>query len=179
MSQPGWPEPCTARGVQKLLLALVIGASACTGNIRGPADDPAPATASPTEPTAPMTQTDPEPPACEATGFTGVQRLTRSEYDRTVADLLGTTSKPGLRFPDDNRANVFDNNAQVNGVTTLSATAYFEAGDVLAGEVIAQRPPSVISCEPGPALTAEACASEILGRLVRRAYRRPAEPAEL
>ncbi len=180
MSQPGWLEWCTRHGVHKLVvLVWVTAASACTSNVQRPVGDKGPVTEIPVDPVVPIPQVEPVVPVCEATGVTGVQRLTRSEYDRTVADLLGTTSRPGQRFPDDNRANVFDNNAQVNGVTALTAAAYFEAAEVLATEVVTQRPLSVISCEPSAELTADACASQILGRLVRRAYRRPVEAAEL
>jgi len=100
---------------------------------------------------------------------------------RPVRDLLGLDAidDPTVDFPADERANVFDDNAALQAVTSLRLQGYLEAGEGLATALLAQRPPRVISCWPTTAAEEGPCARQILSALVSRAYRRPPTPDEV
>lgn len=98
------------------VLTVVCVAASCVSEV----DPPRPSQpSSPTviEPDAPRRPGDPA--ACDP-GEKTLQRLNRSEYDRTVKDLLGVTSTPAVStFPPDDVARGFDNNADVLSTSPL------------------------------------------------------------
>src|SRR5688500_10669050 len=57
-----------------------------------------------------------------------IRRLTAFEYDNTIADLLGDTSKPAQDFPEEGGSG-FDNNADVASVSRLHAEKYMRAAE--------------------------------------------------
>ncbi len=59
-----------------------------------------------------------DPAACDP-GRHALHRLNRTEYDRTVKDLLGVASTPVAGFPADDVAAGFDNNADVLSTSPL------------------------------------------------------------
>src|SRR4051812_29943237 len=103
------------------LAATLALLCSCTGSIDGskpPGTGPNPGTGpGPTPPgSLPPLGTNPTVPpgsaACKVNpGPSPLRRLTRSEYDNTVRDLLGDTSHVGRDFPQEERALGFDNNA--------------------------------------------------------------------
>jgi len=117
--------------------------------------------------------------ACENPGRTVVQRLNRAEYRNTVRDLLGVTADPTDGFPEDDRANVFDNNAALQSMSSLRLQAYLEAAEGLASQVLQQKPSQVVSCWPASAAEGPLCARQILAALLPKAYRRPATSDEI
>lgn len=60
-----------------------------------------------------------DPAACADPGRVTLRRLTRSEYDNSVRDLLGTTLRPGRDFPADDYGYGFDNNGDVLSLSPL------------------------------------------------------------
>src|SRR5687767_2222086 len=62
-----------------------------------------------------------EPPLCETTADgvapAPMRRLTRFEYNNTVADLLGVSTRPADAFPPDVESRGFDNNADLLGIS--------------------------------------------------------------
>jgi hypothetical protein len=109
-------------------------------------------------------------------GTVTLRRLNRTEYDNTVRDLLGDRSRPALDFPADNGAEGFTNNADALTMSPLYVERVEDASRRLAKSALAN--PEVVDCAPH-APESLACAVEVLGRLARRAFRRPAQPAEL
>jgi hypothetical protein len=113
--------------------------------------------------------------ACEQldVGVTPLRRLTRSEYDRTVADLLGDTSAPAEQFAPDEKLLGFD--AGLN-VSRLLAEQYMNAAEALAVAATADMP-KLLGCDP--AVDGEdTCVHEFIASFGRRAYRRPLDSEE-
>jgi len=157
-----------------LLLATLAG---CQGNITGTAGGDAPplsngaAGGSSGMPPGSGFDTKSE---CERLG-TGLnpgpsplRRLTREEYDNTVAELASDASKPGKDFPPEARALGFNNIADAQTVTTLLAEAYQTAA-----EGIAERATKNASTLLGCSESDSACIDGFIQRFGARAYRRP------
>lgn len=117
--------------------------------------------------------------ACSATpspGPTPLRRLTRVEYDNTVRELLGDTSRPSSIFPPDEKLGGFDNNASTLTVSTLHADQYAVAAETLAARAVTNLP-KLLPCNPAQA-GEDACARSFIAEFGRRAYRRPLSDAE-
>ncbi|MCP3062864.1 DUF1592 domain-containing protein [Myxococcus sp. K38C18041901] len=128
----------------------------------------------------------PEPPpaphaeGCENTsadpGRVTLHRLNRAEYDATVRDLLGDTTRPARDFPADDHGYGFDNNADVLSLSPLLLEKYASAAEKLVETAWAQgtlRTCALDATHPEP------CARDILSRFARRAWRRPVTPEEV
>ncbi|HEY3966968.1 MAG TPA: DUF1592 domain-containing protein [Planctomycetaceae bacterium] len=61
-----------------------------------------------------------------------VRRLTHSQYNHTVRDLLGDQTQPADRFPKEDFIHGFKNQLEGQGVSPLQAEAYSEAAERLA-----------------------------------------------
>jgi hypothetical protein len=164
------------RSTRVLALALCWS---CTGTIDSspPGTPGAPGGPLPpigTTPTAP----DRGSAACKTInpGLSPLRRLTRSEYDNTVRDLLGDTAGLGRDFPQEERALGFDNNAESRSVSPLLADRYFNAAETLAKAAVA-RLPALLACDPGREGDA-VCLDRFLDGFGKRAWRRPLEGAE-
>lgn len=101
-----------------------------------------------------------------------VRRLSRREYDRTVHDLLGTTSAPGQDFPADDVAHGFDTMAQLLTVSPIHLDLYERAADHLVTE-LSDDPERWAAVLPCASVEPDACASEVIDRFAPRAWRRP------
>jgi hypothetical protein len=96
-----------------------------------------------------------------------LRRLTREEYDHTVRDLLGDTTRPANVFvPDEERGGY---RVGLN-VSPALFSQYGQAAERLAADATA-----LAGCEP----IDRACASAFVERFGRRAYRRPLERGEI
>lgn len=144
------------RGLQFLLLVSLVG---CDGEIVGPN------TGSSTDPLCPLPNPGPAP----------LRRLTRTEYDNTVRDLLGDATKPALAFPKDETALGFDNNAQALSVSSLLAEQYMTASEALAKTAVANLS-QLVPCDP---TTGDACARQFIQTFGKRAWRRPLVQTEI
>lgn len=101
-------------------------------------------------------------------GRTPIRRLTRVEYNNTVRDLVGVTTRPADRFPPDGGGGEgFDNNAATLYVPPLLLEKVLEA----AGEAAAKAPADRLLTDKDP--------RRLLERLATRAYRRPAGKTEV
>src|SRR5262245_41326623 len=169
-------------------LALAFLA-ACTGEIVGPAptsegDRPAGAEGSGPPGAASAASLGRLAPAAAAAcsanaaarpAVPALRRLNRWEYDNTVRDLLGDASGPAARFPAEERAGGFDNNAAALTVTPALAAAYFDAGEALA-QTAAANLRALVPCDPAAGAV---CARTFIARFGRRAFRRPLGADEL
>jgi hypothetical protein len=114
---------------------------------------------------------------CEtkAVGPSPMRRLTHTEYDNAVRDLLGDTTQPARDFAVDTQVGLFDNTASAQTVPVLLGDQYVDAAVTLAeriGDVGA-----FAGCDPAGAAGA-ACVSGFVDAFGRRAYRRPLTAAE-
>lgn len=80
-----------------------------------------------------------QPESCEGAlspGESPIRRLTRVEYNNTVFQLLGDTSRPADAFPPDEKSAGFDNQATTLVVSPLLAEEYLSAAENLASNNI-------------------------------------------
>jgi cytochrome c553 len=137
-----------------------------------------------------LTQRDPGPSA--------VRRLNRTEYDRTIRDLVGIDFDSGaaVGMADDRTGAGFDNLA--NGLTLSPALLekYFAAADKLLEQVLgaadgspSKEPPhrkqqaekaraALLFVKPAGDISKRDAARRIVSRFARRAYRRPLRDGE-
>jgi hypothetical protein len=113
-------------------------------------------------------------------GAITMRRLTRTEYDNTVRDLLGTSLTPSTAFPADDLGAEFDTVGSALTLSPLYVLAYEQAADALAADLLDrydEKSRAIITCKVD--VEGEACARTILEGLAPRAFRRPVEASEL
>jgi hypothetical protein len=115
--------------------------------------------------------------ATPSPGAAPLRRLTQSQYDNTVRDLLGDTTHPASGFPPDPTNGEFSNATSLT-VSPLLAQGYQTAAEALAATAIANKA-SLLPCDPKAAAGEDACAKQFVEKLGRRAYRRPLTPDEV
>ncbi len=112
-----------------------------------------------------------------------LRRLTRFEYNNTVADLLGTALRPADGFPSEELANGFGNDASAQSVSSLLAERYNVAAEALAAEATStpQALAQLAPCTQGSPADAEmdSCARSFIADFGARAYRRPLADEEV
>jgi hypothetical protein len=104
-----------------------------------------------------------------APGPAPIRRLTGFEYDNTIEDLLGDTSKPGRDFPEEGGSG-FDNNADVSSVSRLHAEKYMRAAEDIS-ERATQDLVGLLGCDP--AADESGCVHSWITSFGARAWRRP------
>jgi hypothetical protein len=169
-------------------LSLAVLSAGCTGDI-GNLDEgsgegeTAPGTDSPGGPGTNAPATNPNEVATCSTqpdpGNVLIRRLTHSEYDNTMRDLLGDTSGPGQSFPTEGNAKTgFDNEAAALSVSPLLIEDYADAAKTLVDTLMttADKKKIVVGCDL--AAQGMACAQTSINAFARRAYRRPVTDAE-
>lgn len=73
---------------------------------------------------------------CDDPGRVTLRRLNNTEYDRTVADLVGDTTQPARAFPQDDIGYGFDNIGDVLSVTPVHLEGYEAAAERLVAAAI-------------------------------------------
>jgi hypothetical protein len=102
-----------------------------------------------------------------------VRRLTHSQYNNTVRDLLGDQSRPADGFPKEDFIHGFKNQLEGQGVPPLQAEAYSEAAERLARSAFRGGDhQSLVPCEPASA-TDPVCGLEFARQFGLKAFRRP------
>jgi hypothetical protein len=188
------PARLRAPGVGGLALALVIGASACSGTIgktadngggpgngAGPGNNPGPGNGGGSNPggggSNPGGGGGAGPvPAPGELAHTPMRRLTRAQYNNTIRDLLGISADPAGTFALDENDGGFASNSTAP-VKELQLDKYREAADDLANKATVDLA-KLVPCAP-PAKTEAACLDEFLRDFGKRAYRRPLEAEEI
>ena len=116
----------------------------------------------------------PEP----ATPKSVIRRLTHSQYNNTVRDLLGDQTLPAAQFPQEDFVNGFKNQAEAQSVSPLLAEAYSAAAERLARNAFRGGDTNnLVPCKPASAADA-ACRDQFLRRFGLRAFRRPLSEGE-
>lgn len=119
----------------------------------------------------------PDPVAGECSALSSrvpMRLLTRAEYDNTIRDVLGDTSKPSRDFPREPLAEGFDNDGNLNQVTDESVTRYLEAAETIASATVKTRPERLYRCETQNS----ECMARFISSVGRRLFRRPLTEAE-
>jgi hypothetical protein len=152
--------------------AIVLGLAACVGQIGDGGEAPPDGFRAP-DGVVPAGSVDPGPAP--------LRRLTRAQYDNTVADLLGTALGPGAdTFPPEDEVNGYQNQAEAQTASHLLVEDYANAAEALAEEAVStpERRAALVSCTPtGP--SDGACLAELVREFGLRAFRRPVTDAEL
>jgi hypothetical protein len=106
-----------------------------------------------------------------------IHRLSRAEYNNTVRDLLGVSSRPADQFPaDGGGGGGFDNNADTLFIPPILMERYLAA----AGDVLREAPKErLFFLKPSKKLLPRDAARKTLSFFASRGFRRPVEPAEL
>jgi Protein of unknown function (DUF1592)/Protein of unknown function (DUF1588)/Protein of unknown function (DUF1595)/Protein of unknown function (DUF1585)/Protein of unknown function (DUF1587) len=108
-----------------------------------------------------------------AVGPRPLSRLSRREYNNTVRDLLGDTTRPADAFPEDHDRTFLFRRAGL--VATQDADLLGSAAEALAATAL-QTPSKLLPCEPSGG--EQACADQFIAEFGKRAYRRPLSSVE-
>ncbi|MGI8990304.1 MAG: DUF1592 domain-containing protein [Bryobacteraceae bacterium] len=107
-----------------------------------------------------------------------LRRLTHSQYNNTVRDLLGDDSRLADQFPPEDFVNGFKNQYQSQSISPLLAEAYSAAAEKLAKNVFrAGDTKGLVPCKPSSAADA-ACRVQFIRFFGKKAFRRPLLEAE-
>ncbi len=110
---------------------------------------------------------------------TVLRRLTHSQYNNTVRDLLGDFTRPADQFPPEDFLYGFTNQAAGQGISPLQAEAYTNAAEKLAVNAFRQGDSqNLIPCEPASAQDT-ACRDRFLREFGLKAFRRPLTDEEV
>ncbi len=109
-----------------------------------------------------------------------VRRLTHSQYNNTVRDLLGDQTRPSDAFPQEDFVNGFRNQATAQGVPPLLAEAYHTAATKLARSAFmgGDDRHQLIPCKPRSTADAS-CALKFIRQFGLKAFRRPLSAGEI
>ena len=111
--------------------------------------------------------------------FRRIRRLSNREYNNVVRDLLWDDSQPASGFLDDSYANGYDNGSALLTVQTDQAERYQLAAEQLAQRAVEGHLADLLGgCMPACGAE-DACANRFLQTFSKRAFRRPATPAEI
>lgn len=144
-----WPF----RGPKICVVAFVLAATGCIGNITGPID--------------------PQLEGCPSGSGTRVRRLTRVEFDNSTTALLGRPVTAGTDLAIEDRVLGYDNHDQL-AVGQLVASQLQTAGQKLADAALTS--PPVATCAAGA--NDLDCARTFVDSFGARAYRRPLSQEE-
>ncbi len=114
---------------------------------------------------------------CKATalpGRTPLRRLTGTEYNSTVRDLVGDVTAPANKFPPPEESTGFLNNADAYQTTELHVQAWFVAAETLAA-TYRKAGKLTLPC----AADAQSCATTFIKDFGKKAFRRPLTDAEV
>jgi hypothetical protein len=113
---------------------------------------------------------------------TVLRRMTHSQYDNTVRELLGDTSSPARQFPPEDFVDGFKNQYEAQSISPLLAEAYNAAAERLASNAIrafrSGDAKGLIPCQPSSNADAE-CRIRFIRHFGLRAFRRPLTDPEL
>jgi hypothetical protein len=108
-----------------------------------------------------------------------VRRLTESQYNHTVADLLGDQSRPADQFPQEDYINGFTNQAEGQSIPPVLAEAYNHAAEKLARNAFRGGDRNhLIPCLAKSATDPD-CRRRFIREFGGRAFRRPVLDREL
>jgi len=106
-------------------------------------------------------------------GSAPMRRLTHTEYNNAVRDLLGDATAPADGFVLDNQVGIFKNTAAAQTVPSVLSDQYMDAALDLASDVTDAK--KLLGCDPkgATASAGTSCVRNFITTFGRRAYRRP------
>ena len=147
-------------------IAALLGCLSCTGVMEGETPN--------------GTGPGPEPQLPKGTnpGRGEMHRLNTTEYNYSVADVLGTALQPANANWRGGEIEGFDNVAAVLGVTEAQFSLYLDAAEQLASDVFAT---PALKAKFVPCTTADdqACVSDAIAKMGLRIFRRPLRAGEI
>ena len=119
-------------------------------------------------------------PTVEQKDVRSARRLTHSQYNNTVRDLLGDQTQPADTFPPEDFVNGFKNQISTQDISPVLAEAYHTAALKLARAAFqgGEDRAGIVPCEPRGAADSE-CAAQFIAQFGLRAFRRPLTNAEV
>ena len=103
-----------------------------------------------------------------------LRRLTHSQYNHTVRDLLGDQTGPAMQFPPEDFVNGFLNQSRGQSISPLLEEAYSNAAEKLAqAAFLGGDTHGLLSCNPSLE-----CGKRFVREFGLKAFRRPLEPEE-
>ena len=109
-----------------------------------------------------------------------LRRLTHSQYNNTVRDLLQDITNPADRFPPEGYVNGFRNQYEALSISPILAEAYSLAAERLAANAFRRGDSlGLIPCEPVSDDDAVACRQQFVETFGRKAFRRPLGSEEI
>src|SRR5262249_19343948 len=107
-----------------------------------------------------------------------VRRLTHSQYDNTVRDLLGDFTRPASRFPSEDYVDGFKNQLRNQGMPPLLVATYSPTAEKLALNAFrAGDVNHLVPCKPASAADVK-CRDQFVRSFGLRAFRRPLTDTE-
>ena len=108
-----------------------------------------------------------------------IRRLSHSQYNNTVRDLLGDETRPADRFPQEDYVNGFKNQSAAQDIPPLLAEAYDAAAAKLARTAFRTIDDAVplLGCRPASPQDRQ-CASTFIRNFGAKAFRRPLTESE-
>ena len=130
----------------------------------------------------PSEQSDgvPGPDAAVVVDGMPLHHMTASEYNTTVAHLLGTSLRPADGFPAFGAKGFDANVSALSNLSQVLVQGYYDAARNLADDAFsneAQRA-KILVCDPAQSAD-DGCARDIIARFGLRAFRRPLDAAEV
>jgi len=110
-----------------------------------------------------------------------IRRLTRNEFNNTVAELLGDTTSPATNLPPEVLGNGFSNDAAQQTVSADLVSGYNDvAADIASRAVQATSLSKLLPCAANATSSAsqDSCAQTFINSWVPKAYRRPLAAGE-
>jgi hypothetical protein len=108
-----------------------------------------------------------------------LRRLTHSQYNNTIRDLLKDNSNPASQFPPEDYVNGFKNQYQALSVSPILAEAYSRSAERLAANAFRRGDSrGLIPCKPASDADA-ACRTKFIRTFGRRAFRRALDAEEI
>ena len=92
---------------------------------------------------------EPRIAAAVQNGPAPLRLLTHVQYDNTVEDLLGNTSRPSQRFPAENEVLGYRNNVAANQVNPRLVESFQSAAEALSVEAVTNRLEAIAPCASG------------------------------
>lgn len=154
-------------------LLMGLGTIGCIGEIGGTGGgvEPGPVTNPPITKPDPMVTPAMCANAAPSAGVAPLKRLTRSQYNNTIRDLLGITTSPATSFAADEKVGPFFSNSSAP-VSELLTEQFLNAAESLADTVTTTKLATVAPCD----LTKDdqaLCGSKFVDSFGLRAFRRP------
>ena len=107
-----------------------------------------------------------------------VRRLTHTQYNNTVRDLLGDLTRPATQFPAEDYIHGFKNQTGGQSMSLLLAEAYSKAAEKLAENAFLRGDQQeLVPCKP-VSESDVSCAGQFIQEFGRRAFRRPLTTSE-